>query len=123
MRVTSRREELGTITNTEACDDCSFELFMCRGYEASLDVVDGGVGREGEELGHIGVGEEVTESGETVHCEVHERWPRVWGMGGRGRRESVGRREGGGQVGEKARDGEGGVGVFGKECCVSKLLK
>ena len=123
MRVTSRGEELGTVTNTEARDEGSFELFMCRGYEASLDVVDGGVGREGEELGHIGVGEEVTESGETVHCEVHERWPRAWGMGGRGRRESVGRREGGGQVGEEARDGEGGVGVLGKECSVGKLLQ
>ena len=53
MRVTSRGEELGTITNTEACDEGSFELFMCRGYEASLDVVDGGVGRESQELGRI----------------------------------------------------------------------
>ena len=80
MRVTSRGEELGTITNTEACDEGSFELFMCRGYEASLDVVDGGVGRESQELGHIGVGEEVTEPGEAVHCKVHERC----GWGGRG---------------------------------------
>ena len=82
MGVTRRGEELGTITDTEVCDKGSFELFMCRGGEASLDVVDGGVGRESEELGHIGVGEEVTKSGEAVRRKVHERWPYAWGVGG-----------------------------------------
>jgi len=51
VRVTSRGEELGTVANTEARGEGSLELFMCRGYEASLDVVDGGVGGESEELG------------------------------------------------------------------------
>ena len=86
-------------------------------------MVDGCVFGEGEELANVSAGEGGAETMEAVGGLSRKGWPSVGGMGGGARRESVGRREGGGQVGEEARDGEGGVGVLGKECSVGKLLQ
>ena len=72
MRVASRGEELGTVAGVETFDESGPQLLMSRGHETLLDVMDGHVTGEGEELGYISVRKKGGETGEAVGCKVHE---------------------------------------------------
>ena len=57
MGVACGREEVGAVSCGEVVHKRGFCLLVCRGHEALLDVVDGCVLGEGEELGNVSAGE------------------------------------------------------------------